>query len=101
GGFLGIGDELSMVPPSALHYDATGKVIRLDRSKSALLDAPHFKSSEWPNAGDPVYSDKVYRSYDVPPYFNTNSVDADNTARNARDREGNTLTPMDQGTSAA
>lgn len=35
------------------------------------------------------------------PHDNDKAVDADNTGKNARDAEGNTLTPMDQGESEA
>jgi hyperosmotically inducible protein len=98
GGFLGVGDALSAVPPSAFHYDAAQSVLHLDTTKEALSKAPHFKSSEWPNLGDPAYATRVYRSYRVEPYFAT---DADNTARNVRDRESGQLTPLDQGSSPA
>jgi osmotically-inducible protein OsmY len=40
----------------------------------------------------------VYGAYHVQPYFAT---DADNTARNVRDRNDRTLTPLDQGNSSA
>ena len=40
----------------------------------------------------------VYPAYSVEPYFNSNP---DNTARNVRDRNNNTLTPLDQGNSKA
>lgn len=98
GGFLGIGDALSAVPPSAFSYSATQDSLVLDASKEQLASAPNFKSAEWPNLNDPAYAGKVYRSYNVDPYFST---DADNTARNVRDRKESRLTPIDQGTSEA
>jgi len=100
GGFLGIGDELSVVPPTAFHYDAAQSVLHLDTTKEALMKAPHFKSSEWPNLDDPVYSAEVYRAYRVEPYFSAR-VESDNTARNVRDRQDSRLTPLDQGSSKA
>ena len=100
GGFLGMGDELSAVPPTALHYNADRSILQLDASKDMLTSAPHFKSSEWPDFGQPMYAHGVYHAYKVDPYFTTNAMsDADNTARNVRDRNNNTLTPLDQGNS--
>jgi hyperosmotically inducible protein len=66
-----------------------------------LSSAPHFRSSEWPRQ-DAEYMTRVYRAYRVDPYFSGNTTpDADNTARNARDRETGALTPLDQGNSPA
>ena len=44
--------------------------------------------------GEPAYVTRVYKSYQVEPYW---SSDADNTARNVRDRDSSTLKPTDQG----
>jgi len=102
GGFLGMGDELSAVPPIALCFNTERNVLQLDASKEALGSAPHFKSDHWPNLAQPNYADGVYRAYRVEPYFTTNIVSApDNTARNTRDRKNRTLTPFDQGNSTA
>jgi hyperosmotically inducible periplasmic protein len=98
GGFLGIGDALNAVPPSAFRYTPARDSLLLDISKEELTRAPYFKSTEWPNFRDPAYSSKVYQSYGVEPYFST---DADNTARNVRDRKEDRLNPLDQGTSDA
>lgn len=101
GGFLGLGDELSAVPPAAFQFNSENEFLQLDTSKEALSRAPHFKSSEWPDFGQPGYAAGVYRAYKVAPYFTTNAVvAADNTARNVRDRNS-TLTPLDQGNSQA
>jgi sporulation protein YlmC with PRC-barrel domain len=94
GGFLGLGDELSAVPPQAFRQGTEPDTIVLDTSKDALTSAPHFKSSEWPDFNNPEYVTSVYRAYNVEPYYN-----ADNTAQNTTDRSGNSLTPMNQGTS--
>lgn len=93
GGFLGMGDELCAIPPGALHYNADHSGVLLDTTKDALKAAPRFKSRDWPDASQPDYVVGVYRYYKVEPYFNT---DADNTAENVRDRNGGTLTPMNQ-----
>ena len=102
GGFLGMGDEMSVVPPTALRHSADGTRLQLDTSKEALTSAPHFKADQWPDLTQPTYADGVYRAYKVDPYFSTNEMTrADNTARNVRDRKNSTLTPLDQGNSKA
>lgn len=97
GGFLGLGDELSVVPPSALRSGTEDKVLMLDVNKETLAKAPHFKRGEWPDFNDPVYSIRSYQVYRVEPYFRTNAASADNTRLNVRDRQQENLTPFDQG----
>ena len=120
GGFLGMGDELSAVPPTALRLNSSRDFLELDVSKETLRNAPHFKSDQWPNLGEAAYTESVYRAYQAEPYFMTSSGSseysesgsltgaatrarsgADNTARNVRDRNSGTLTPLDQGNSKA
>jgi osmotically-inducible protein OsmY len=97
GGFLGMGDELSAVPPTTLRFNSERDGLQLDVSKEALSSAPHFKAGEWPQFNQPAYVGQVYGAYHVTPYFSTNeSADADNTARNVRDRNDSALTPLDQ-----
>ena len=102
GGFLGMGDELSAIPPSALRFTTERDTLQLDTSKEMLSAAPHFKANQWPDFAEPSYADGIYRAYRIEPYFTTNvTTDADNTARNVRDRDNRTLTPLDQGNSQA
>ena len=102
GGFLGMGDELSAVPPTALRFTTDRNTLQLDASKEMLSSAPHFKANEWPDLGQPSYADGVYRAYRVEPYFTTNvTTEPDNTARNVRDRNNSTLAPLDQANSKA
>ena len=102
GGFLGMGDELSAIPPSALRFTTERDTLQLDTSKEMLSAAPHFKANQWPDFAEPSYADGVYRAYRIEPYFTTNvTTDADNTARNVRDRDNRTLTALDQGNSQA
>ena len=122
GGFLGIADELSAVPPTALRFNAERDLLRLDSSKQMLSSAPHFKANQWPDFNQPSQADGVYRAYQVQPYFTTDTTadadntrrhirdrnertstatEADNTARNVRDRDERTLTPLNQGNSKA
>jgi hypothetical protein len=102
GGFLGMNNELSGIPSAALRLTPDLSGLRLDTSRETLGNMPHFNADKWPDFGQPAYSDSVYRSYKVDPYFTTNATsEADNTARNARDRGSRTLTPLDQGNSQA
>jgi len=102
GGFLGMGNELSAVPPSALKFNAEHDTLQLDATKESLASSPHFKANEWPDLSQPGYVGGVYRAYNVEPYFTTNiTTEADNTQRNVRDRGSRTLTPLDQGNSQA
>ena len=102
GGFAGIGNTLHAVPPGALHYDSTNKVVHLDSTREKLEAAPKFEMSKWDESSDPDRVTEVYRTYKVEPYFSTNNASAaDNTARNVRDRNSGTLTPLDQGNSQA
>ena len=102
GGFIGIGDELSAVPPSALRFTSDRDALQLDASKEMLAGSPHFKANEWPDFSQPDHVGGIYRAYKVEPYFTTNvTADADNTVRNVRDRGSRNLTPLDQGNSQA
>ena len=97
-----MGDELSAVPPTAFRFNAEHDTLQLDASKEMLANAPHFKANEWPDFGQPGYAGGVYRAYKVEPYFNTDTTtEPDNTARNVRDRDDQTLTPLNQGNSQA
>ena len=109
GGFLGMGDELSAVPPTALRFTTDRDTLQLDTTKEMLSAAPHFKANQWPDFAQSDYANGVYRAYKVEPYFATDAsteannapTDANNTARNVRDRDDRTLTPLNQGTSDA
>jgi sporulation protein YlmC with PRC-barrel domain len=90
GGFLGMGDELSAVPPTALRFSPDRDTLQLDASKEVLSQAPHFKANEWPDFAEPTYASGVYRAYQVEPYFAT---DADSTRRNVRERDERTPAP--------
>jgi osmotically-inducible protein OsmY len=102
GGFIGMDGELSAVPPAALRVNAEHDGLQLDASKEMLASSPHFKNNQWPDMSQPGYAGGVYRAYKVEPYFSTDtSANADNTRRNVRDRDNQTLTPLDQGNSQA
>ncbi len=102
GGFLGIGDALSAIPPTALRFTQQRDTLQLDTSKESLSNAPHFTGDRWPDFADAAYAGGVYRAYNVDPYFTTDvTTQADNTVINVRDRDERTLTPFDQGNSKA
>lgn len=98
GGFLGLGDTLSVVPPTVLRFVPDHDGLRLDTTKEALRDAPRFKSNEWPDFSQGDYTAGVYRAYNQEPYA---ARAVDNAERNTRDRGGRTLTPADQGGSVS
>jgi len=97
GGFLGLGGELSAVPPQSFYFAGGRGILTLDTTKEALLNAPHFKSSDRSAATSPDQVVMVYSSYHVDPYFTTNAVD--DTTQNVRDRNDHGLTPLNQGSS--
>jgi hypothetical protein len=102
GGFIGIGDELSAVPPAALRFNTERDTLQLDASKETLAASPHFKANQWPDFGQPRYASDVYSAYKIEPYFATDATnDVDNTRINVRDRQDQTLTPLNQGNSKA
>jgi hyperosmotically inducible periplasmic protein len=102
GGFLGMGDELSAVPPTALRFTSARDTLQLDATKEMLSRAPHFKANQWPDFAQPGYVGGVYRAFKVEPYFaGSTTTEPDNAERNVRDRHDSTLTPLDQGHSQA
>jgi osmotically-inducible protein OsmY len=67
-----------------------------------VANSPHFKSNKWPDFNQPGYVGGVYHAYKVKPYFTTDAtISVDNTRLNVRDRDSQTLTPLDQGNSQA
>jgi hypothetical protein len=102
GGFMGIDNELSVVPPTALRFDAEHDTFQLDASKEILVSSPHFKANEWPDLNQPDYFSSVYRAYHVKPYFTTDpTIGADDTRRKVRDRDSRRPSPLDQGNDQA
>ncbi len=103
GGFLGLGDTLSVVPPGALRFNDAHDLVRLDTTKETLGSAPRFKSGEWPDFSERTYTAGVYDAYRLPPYFSDGENAAaapDNAALNVRDRDSRTLTAGDQSEAA-
>jgi len=74
GGFLGMGNQLSVVPPRGLRHDITKKELRLDITRDALLAAPRFEKGKKPDYNQDAYSG----------YFQ----DSNRDGRNRDDRSG-------------
>ncbi len=102
GGYMGMADELSAVPPVELRLNDAHDTLQLDASREMLVNSPHFAANQWPDFSQSRYATGVYDAYNVRPYFNTEATaKPDNTGRNVRDRDSQTLTPLDQGNSQA
>jgi sporulation protein YlmC with PRC-barrel domain len=56
GGFLGIGDKLIAVPPSAFTVSPSRDSLVLDADKAKVEAAPGFVQTAWPNVDDPEFS---------------------------------------------
>jgi len=63
GGFLGIADTLTAVPPEAFQCDRADKVLRLEADKEKLKAAPKFETSKWAEYSDSDHLSAVYRYY--------------------------------------
>ena len=98
GGFIGMADELSAVPPTALHFNPGHDILQLDTSREMLGNSPHFQASRWPDFAKGGYAGGVYRACNVEPWFNPETLtDADNTRPNVRDRAGSELATLEPG----
>jgi hypothetical protein len=60
GGFLGMGNTLTAVPPGALHQDAALKALQLDISPEKFKAAPNFDTAKWDEA---TKSNRVSEAY--------------------------------------
>lgn len=82
GGFIGLGEVLSAIPPNVLKQEAGQDFLVLNLSPEELAALPHFPAGEWPDLSQPEYVDGIYRAYRVPPYF----VKTQTEAQAARER---------------
>jgi len=62
GGFLGIGDELTAVPPGAFTSSAQDK-LTMNIDKEKLKAAPHFTKDQESKLGDSEFAKQVYQAY--------------------------------------
>jgi sporulation protein YlmC with PRC-barrel domain len=97
GEFLGLGGELSAVPPTALRFNPQHDTLQLDATKETLASLPHFKAGQWPDFSQPGFAGGVYRACQVEPWFNPDATAAaDNTRLTLRDRDSTMLTTLEQ-----
>jgi uncharacterized protein YrrD len=69
GGFPGMGNTLTAVPPGALRHDAADKVLHLNASKAKLAAALKFDTSKWDADTQSNRVNEVYGYYGEKPYF--------------------------------
>lgn len=74
GGFLGIGDQLRVVPPSVLTTHPASDGLQMSGTADQFNRAPHFTGRSWPIQNE-AYVSKVYREFNVEPYFGSSSSD--------------------------
>ncbi len=90
GGFLGIADELSIVPPSALQVNDKGDAFTANFTKEQLTNAPRFQGSAYPDLNDRSFMLNVYSAYQAEPYLEsirTDGTSEDGSARVLRASE--------------
>ena len=87
GGFLGLGDTLSVVPPSKLKATADGNDLMMDATKETLTNAPRFTANEWPDVGSPAYIKEVNKAYRVNDSFDWGMETDSSDAKNKIDRD--------------
>jgi hypothetical protein len=82
GGFLGIKDTFTAVPPEILDQDAGHKFLHMDVSEAKIYAAPRFEFAKWNLCTQSARVIEVYGYYGLRPYFvpehgeyRTNSVD--------------------------
>jgi hypothetical protein len=56
GGFLGIGEKLIAIPPSALKVATDGEYLILNADKAKIQAAPGFAATAWPSVNDPEFN---------------------------------------------
>lgn len=90
GGFLGMGDTLSVVPASKLKATPDGNDLMMDATKETLKNAPRFSANQWPDVGSPGYIKEVNKAYRVNDDFDWGMETDRSDARNKVDRDNDT-----------
>ncbi len=72
GGFLGMWDTFTAVPPGALRCDPGQKILSLDMSLDKFNGAPKCEKSKWDEASQSNRVAEVYGYYGQQPYFVAN-----------------------------
>lgn len=83
GGFLGLGQRITAVPPGAFVFDTAGEVLRLNVDQEKFEAAPHFAMSKWAEHCQSRRVAEVYRYFGQEPYFAADGQDS---------KSGNTAT---------
>lgn len=84
GRYVGLGDELSSVPPTSFRLNPDRTVLQLDISKVTLSQVPHFKTDAWHDYGEVSYAGGPYDKAGSKPLLlatNTVQTDAEITTR--------------------
>src|SRR5665213_4602089 len=79
GGFLGMGETLTPVPPGALHHDVGQKVFHLDASTEKFNAAPKCDTVKWDEDTQSNRISGVYGYYGQQPYFAREGYASTNT----------------------
>jgi sporulation protein YlmC with PRC-barrel domain len=69
GAVIGREGELSAVPPTVTRFTSDNAALQMSGWKESMLRSPHFKPEEWPDFSDSTYIRRVYRAYQMEPYF--------------------------------
>src|ERR1017187_6068339 len=69
GGFLGMGETLTPVPPGALHHEVAQKALYLDASIEKFNAAPKCDTAKWDEDTQSNRVSEVYGYYGQQPYF--------------------------------
>jgi hyperosmotically inducible protein len=69
GGFLGMGETLTPVPPGALHHEFGQKALHLDATMEKFNAAPKCDTSKWDEDTQSNRVSEVYGYYGLHPYF--------------------------------
>jgi PRC-barrel domain len=69
GGFLGIGDRYHPLPWDVLRYEPKESAYVVDIDKTTLEKAPSLARDEYATMQDRDWGERVYRYYNVPPYW--------------------------------
>ncbi|HVR82967.1 MAG TPA: PRC-barrel domain-containing protein [Planctomycetota bacterium] len=67
--FAGWSDKLVAVPLAALTFDPKSMQFQMKVDRETLHNAPSFRSDDWPELIDRVWTADVYSYYGYPPYW--------------------------------
>ncbi len=100
GGFLGIGEELNAIPPSAFKYDYDSGTLTLGLARDLLAPAPHFPRSGARQASQSGRLAEIYTYYQSMPYNDPTPLKKAETAE-VRENPNPSGIRLDQGENQA